>query len=218
MEDKIKVFIFDYDETLYYNVDWTFFLNRNYQFLINHLKTLNLNDNQIENLLRKHDCFNQPGKLSVAPILTEVEGSCKAWVEFNEKQPPDFARLHNSIAVPNSELAKFAKNGKCYIVSNSRKHDIIATMKYLGIDRSLFQKIYSNDFSNIADTSKSKYFKGIMNLNNASPDQVLVIGDSFTQDILPAQKLGMKTYQCQNGFTYEDVMKDLMLKDIDIER
>ena len=109
MEDKIKVFIFDYDETLYYNVDWTFFLNRNYQFLINHLKTLNLNDNQIENLLKKHDCFNQPGKLSVAPILIEVEGSCKAWVEFNEKQPPDFARLHNSIAVPNSELAKFAK-------------------------------------------------------------------------------------------------------------
>lgn len=218
MEEKIKAFIFDYDDTLYSPADWTSFLNRNYLFLINHLRSLRLSNKQIGNLLKKYDCLNQPGKLVVAPILFEIEGSCKAWVKFNEKQPPDYERLKNSTAVPNSELAKFAKVGKCYIVSNSRKHDIVATMRYLGINLSLFQNIYSNDFSNKQDISKSKYFKEIMDINKLSPNQILVIGDSYRDDILPAQKLGMNTYQCKNGFTYEEVMQDLKFKNIDIEK
>ena len=34
----------------------------------------------------------------------------------------------------------------------------------------------------------------------------MVIGDSYANDILPAKKLKMYYYQCENGFTYEEVV------------
>lgn len=203
----IKAFIFDYDDTLYYGVNWDYWYKLKNNFFFNHFKYLG--NEQIEEILRENNCLNEPTKLDIFAITVKIEGSCKSWLDFRESLKFNYEARKNAIAVPNEELLKFATAGKCYIVTNSSKKVLIENSKFLNIDLSLFDHIYFNDFQNPKDLSKTKYYLKIMNDNNLRPEEIVVIGDSYRVDLQPAENLGMKIYKCKNGFTFNSVLKKI---------
>lgn len=107
------------------------------------------------------------------------------------------------------ELQKFAsqakgKKGGMFIVSNSRIGDIKMFADYHKIDLTLFTEILVNDFE--GNSTKEKQYKYILDKYGYSPDEVLVIGNSYKNDILLAKELKLHTFLCKNGFTYEEVV------------
>lgn len=47
-----------------------------------------------------------------------------------------------------------------------------------------------------------------MNDNNLSNDQIMVIGNSYKQDLAPAKELKLYTFLCKDGFTYDEVVEN----------
>ena len=74
-------------------------------------------------------------------------------------------------------------------------------MKKMGINRKYFKKIYQNNFLK-SDMSKAVAYKKILKKEKVKPTQIVVIGDNYHNDILPALDLGMQG-ACVGGL--EDV-------------
>lgn len=95
--------------------------------------------------------------------------------------------------------------GGCFIVSNSRLNDIQQFTEYHKMDLSLFDGIFVNE--NFKDNSgKGQIYIDIMEKFNVNPEEIMVIGNSYKHDILPAKRLKMKYFKCKDGFTYEEVV------------
>ena len=56
------------------------------------------------------------------------------------------------------------------------------------------------------NSTMQEIFERIMHENNAKPDEVMVIGDSYNHDIKPAKNLKMNYYHCKNGFSYDEAV------------
>ena len=199
-----KAFIFDFDDTLYYGVNWSYWHQLKYDFILDHFKYLS--QENLKKMLKEYDCYKKPENVNVIKILIDKEGSAQAWLNFRETLDENFDEMKKAQAVENSELEKFAKAGKCFIVSNSNLKGIVNLAKFFKIDLNLFDKIYVNDYS-LEDITKSKYYQNILQKTNLNPKDVVVIGNNYSYDLQPAKDLGMKIYQCTNGFTYEEVMR-----------
>lgn len=112
--------------------------------------------------------------------------------------------------MPNSELKKFAsqcknKNGKMIIVSNNTLQGINTFARYHNIDLELFDEILVNKYP-AEDFSKKHLYEEVLKKYGFSPCEVLVIGNNFKSDLLPAKSLKMHTFLCKDGFTYEEVV------------
>lgn len=77
--------------------------------------------------------------------------------------------------------------------------------EYHNFDLSLFDGIIINEFKT-ENSSKQEFFESLMKKHNVKPDEVLIIGDSYKHDIIPAKNLKMNYYHCKNGFSYEEVV------------
>ena len=143
-------------------------------------------------------------KYTIKQILIDFEGSSSAWTDFHsglEIQPEAKAGK----GVSNRELKKCSKLGNLYIVSNSHITEINQRAKLYGIDLSLFKKIYSND-DNSAEKDKGEFYKKIMEEEGLKPENVLVVGDKYKTDLLPARELEMNTFKTYDGFTFEEIV------------
>jgi Na+-driven multidrug efflux pump/FMN phosphatase YigB (HAD superfamily) len=202
LKNKIKCFIFDFDDTLYYGVNWGFWAKLKLDFFNSHFS--HLSEEERKNILKKYKCYRKPSKIDLCQILNDIEGSCQAWLDYRDTLEMTEDEKKGKAIKP-SDLKKFAKQGKCYIVSNARMKDIKAFSEYYKIDLSLFEEVIINDFA-VNNTSKKKYYWKIMTENKLLPNQIMVIGNNYNYDIKPATDLKMNYYKCKDGFTYEEVV------------
>jgi len=208
LKSKVKCVIFAFYDTIYYGINWSFWYRMVGEWFDTHFKDMSFEEKK--NLLKKYGVRyrKQNFKLSdnvLCKLLIETEDSAKPWLEYRD-QLEMHTEEKKGKAISKKELKRFAKLGKLYIVSNSHLSNIKQIAEFYNIDLSLFEKIYVNDYET-KNTSKDKYFKEIMEENNLKPENVLVIGDSKQQDILPAKRLKMQYYRCKNGFKYLDVIE-----------
>ncbi len=203
LKNKVKCFVFDFDDTLYYGVNWTVWDKFATNFFNEHFSYLT--PKQRKKYLKKYKCGKDAeGVLEyIERISNDIEGTCQPWLDYTAGIVAPEA--YNGKKVPMKELKKCAKQGKLYIVSNSDRHFIENMCKSYKIDLSIFEDVVSNEFLP-NDESKERYYRQIMQENGLKPDEVLVVGNSKKSDILPAKKLGMNTYQCDQGFTYEEIV------------
>lgn len=206
--NKIKVFIFDFDYTLYYGVDWAFWINLNKNYFNEHYSYLTKKEkeNLCKIVLGKKRIGNSEDLIK---LLIYTEGSARSFLDFRNNLPFPEAKQKAKI-VSQKELQKFRaqateKGGEMFIVSNSTIHEIKEFCEYHKFDLSIFDEIIVNDYKD-NNFSKALYFRYIMEKCNVKSDEILVIGDSKKHDILPAKKLGMNYYQCKDGFTYEEII------------
>lgn len=208
LSNKVKVFIFDFDDTLYYGLNWDFWTKILQNYFNNHFSYLT--DKEKVSLCQKviHK-NNVECDEDLCRMLIYVDGTCQNWREYRQTLPLD-EEEKNVTLIDREELLKFVKqardkNGGIYIVSNSTQGDIKKFCEYHNFDLSIFDAVITNDFKT-ADSTKEEIFKQLMYKHNVKPDEVLVIGDSYKHDIIPAKNLKMNYYKCKNGFSYEEVV------------
>lgn len=210
LSNKIKCFIFDFDDTLYYDVSWKNWNKERNEWVRNHFG--NYSDKEFADLLqdiigKKHIESGQ----DIIKLFIKTEGSSKSFNDWRYSVSGVMSEeKKKGKSVPKSEIKKFRKqcnrlNGKMFIVSNSTLLDIKTFMEYYKMDRTLFDGIFVNTYP-AEDITKEHIYKEIVDKNKFKPDEVMVIGNSYKADILPAKKLKMHTFLCKDGFTYDEVV------------
>ncbi len=199
---KIKVFIFDFDDTLYWDMNDKFLNNIKWSFFDEHYK--NLSKIQKKKLLNKFNVVDG-GKFKTSDlcsILVSTDGNYKAWVDYMED-----INLHEEMlktkVISNEELKKFKRyKAKLFIVSDSRYERIKQFCRAKKIDFDIFDNIFTNDYKH----DKYWWYKRILRQEKIKPKNVVVIGNDYTKDIKPARELDMYYYKCKDGFTFEEVI------------
>ncbi len=209
LSNTIKTFIFDFDDTISYNVDWSDYVRHINDFFNEHFSYLN--EEERKELLKKYlHKTKLDDDYELIKILMDKEGTAQAWLDYRDSWTELDEGEKNAKHIPNEELNKFVEQakrlgGRLYIVSNSRIKEIKRFADYHNVDLSIFDDIYINEFKQTKE-GKGLYYKKIMEEDELSPKEVMVIGNSYKSDILPAKKLKMKYYKCYEGFTYEEIV------------
>lgn len=209
LSNKVKVFIFDFDGTLYYDINWSFWDKIVKDYFDNHFSYLTEKEKVAlcKRVLHKRKVKSDE---DLCKILFDVEGNCQSWLIYRDECVPLSEEEKNVKLVPIEEIKKFIKqakekNGGVYIVSNSTLCNIKEFCEYHNFDLSIFDDVIVNDFKT-ENPTKQEIFERIMHENNAKPDEVMVIGDSYNHDIKPAKNLKMNYYHCKNGFSYDEAV------------
>lgn len=195
----IKIVIFDFDDTLYSDKNpkpWRdyclnaieFFLQKrsDYQQIMDEVLTRSFSDNQLIAFLKNYDVREE--------IINDY---------FKTHQVED-GTFDNCTIVSDESLANFANHFKLFIVSNSKKESVVKNMSILNINPRYFIDIISN-----TETSKTHAYQDIIKKHNISPEELLVIGNSYNSDILPALEIGANGRVVRSAnFIFNDFFDD----------
>ena len=198
-EIMIKIVIFDFDDTLYSDKNpkpWRdyclnaieFFLQKrsDYQQIMDEVLTRSFSDNQLIVFLKNYDVREE--------IINDY---------FKTHQVED-GTFDNCTIVSDESLASFANHFKLFIVSNSKKESVVKNMSILNINPRYFIDIISN-----TETSKTHAYQDIIKKHNISPEELLVIGNSYNSDILPALEIGANGRVVRSAnFIFNDFFDD----------
>jgi putative hydrolase of the HAD superfamily len=104
--------------------------------------------------------------------------------------------IKNSLKI----LSSLKKEYNLFLVTKGIKEFQLQKLKKAGLDTLFFSKIY------ITKKNKGFFFKKIIDNNNCSPKNVIVIGDKIESDLKPAKKLGCITIHMKygKGFLLQD--------------
>lgn len=197
----LKAIIFDFDGTLYSGDVW-----KNWKdYLVEFLRE---NFENAEDLIRKLNIDNSTSDLKIAQITIEKYGNAELF--YNYKGSKIFDLDLTDFQVVDVDLLKLLNEKyKLFIVSNSHINYLKYYLKKFNISECLFGNIYDNKFE-VSDTSKTSIYSGIIKDYNFKPNEVVVIGDSYNSDILPAINLNMNATQVDSVVKTNEILKNLL--------
>ena len=179
----IKVVIFDFDGTLYSDLDLRSWKEYSIE-LCKHFKKI-YGGKGFDKLV---DTINN-GNITNKEILQDLQalGVHKKEVSsYLDSYPTSNSIFEGCKTTSMQTLTLFAENFSLYVVSNAPQKTILANMKILGIDHRIFKEVGSNEGTD----SKALLYQKIIKHENIFPEEMLVIGDTYNSDILPALELG----------------------------
>lgn len=197
----IKVVIFDFDDTLYSDTNplpWKNFCIKTVEYF---LKKLKVEDS--ENILNivKNSGFSDRQLIKFIVSLGAKEKDVKDYMKSHNIEGNAF---ENCKKVSNTTLRDFQQYFVMYIVSNSLETSVRANMAFLRIEPSFFKDIISNK-----EDSKKKEYENIIKREGILPNELLVIGNSYSSDILPALEIGANGKVVTSAdFLFEDFFDD----------
>lgn len=184
-EMNIKVVVFDFDDTLYSGCDWQPWD----EFCQKGLKAMfdDLSQTEFQKLQNK---INKNGisDAAIVKLMMQNKKDINQWLEYRDNNICD---IDYSVCekTDNEVLKDFAKKYTLYIVSNSTIKDIKNTAQILNIDLTMFKDIIVNKYEN-GKISKKVLYEKILQIENITPAEMFVIGNSQSSDINPAIELG----------------------------
>lgn len=190
----IKTIIFDFDSTIYVGAEWEKWVYYVEQCFMSFLKDK-----------KKYDEIKEKYKISIETNPRKMVNIAKQ-EKFEAENVLEF--LKSCVFLHDLDKLNFLSNDffevlkeKCslYIVSMSLENHINFYLDSFQINKENFKGIISMDF---VDETKSKgnNYQDIMKNENVQPQEILVVGDNFEVDILPAEKLNMKTLYFNGDF------------------
>lgn len=197
----IKVVIFDFDDTLYSDTNplpWKNFCIKTVEYF---LKKLKVEDS--ENILNivKNSGFSDRQLIKFIVSLGAKEKDVKDYMKSHNIEGNAF---ENCKKVSNTTLRDFQQYFVMYIVSNSLETSVQDNMELLKIDSSFFKDIISNK-----ENSKKGEYENIIKREGILPNELLVIGNSYSSDILPALEIGANGKVVTSAdFLFEDFFDD----------
>ena len=191
----IKIIIFDFDDTLYSDTNPIYWK----KYCINTIKYFLLDRSDFSSILEKIKDKGFSDKQLIR-FLVGYDIDEKKILEYFENNSQDIATFDNCNVVKDSVLKKLQENFNLYIVSNSLLTSVLKNMNHLKINKKYFNDIISND-----NETKELAYKKILCKENVKPEEILVVGNSYEHDIIPAEKLGMNGRIVKNAnFEFKD--------------
>ena len=210
-----KVFIFDFDGTLYSGEDK---YCKIHNFINQYKRSFlqNLTDKEYEKIIKENPTWLQvySGADIVELIYSFIDkypnynidiNDYRKWL-LNVIEPVNIDK--NQIINP-AFLKSLCENFPVYIVSNSDIVHIKHYMKEMNIDPKWFKSIISNQFIK-SDRTKKHYYQDILNWENCDPKNAFVFGDSITSDIIPAEKLGINAFRITDSTKIASIVQDII--------
>lgn len=207
MSNKIKVVVFDFDGTLYSGKIIGDVRDYFYNGIVSILSTI-LSAKELKNIDNAIKQNSESDRLAIR-FLKHFGKNQFDW--FNYKDSHDFSYFDFSkcVTINDDVLKEFAKNHKLYVVSNSTKKSIYTKCKLMNINPNYFEDILVNKFEGDND-SKEILYKEILEKEKISPNKMLVIGDDYEVDILPALEIGAYAVLIKNSqFKYKKIMTQI---------
>lgn len=189
-KSKIKAIIFDFDETMYFSSNikeyYVKYINRTLHDLTD------FSDDEIVSLMKEYHFYDGgKSRVSFGKNCHHFGVTKEMWNNYRIK---NFFQIDYSNAeiVDNCVYEDLAKTMQLFIVSNECYENVLYKAKQLNIDLSQFKKIYAPNYENVLSYSSDKMetYKKVLYENNLSIDEVIVIGDRYSVDIEPFEKLG----------------------------
>ncbi|MBR2433024.1 MAG: HAD family hydrolase [Clostridia bacterium] len=194
---KIKVIVFDFDETMYFSpsikVEYNEYIKRTVMALSNLTEEETL-------LLMDKLGFTAGGekRLSFTKNCESFGVSKHAWDEYRLK---NFFEIDYSKAqiAPNALYQNLAKKYVLYIASNEVLDNVLHKAKRLGIDLAPFKEILAPSPKTLHTyQSKEQSFMAIQQKEGCHFDEMMMIGDRYNVDIKPLEDLGGHGVLVQN--------------------
>ncbi|MEK6862678.1 MAG: HAD family hydrolase [Nanoarchaeota archaeon] len=201
---KIKLIIFDYDDTI---------IERNSELIFSDLKEA---EQIIEYINKKYprivklketlrDVFNH---FNINFDEDKIEEYAKKYVRFYET-----GKIKDNVK---TLLRELSENYTLIILSNGGKKSKINELKYNNFE-DVFKDIITPEDSGY-EKPDSRAFEYVLKKYNLNVDEVISIGNSYTFDIAPAKSIGIKTILITkknadlNLGSIEDVNKETISK------
>ena len=185
----IKVVVFDFDDTLY-NTDvwykWAEFCDSAIRKCL-----VGYSEEQVRDFIDKYNLINACNGNAIAEALIRETGKDEAWVKLRDDL---YAEAKGVKFAKNEIIKEFSENFTLYIVSFSPESFIQYYSTKYGFDLSNFKKILGNDQSQ-CENNKKIVFEQIIKDSKIKPEEMCVIGDNFSRDILPARELNCNAIQ-----------------------
>lgn len=185
---NIKAIVFDFDETLYSGGDWSRFKDYLLQMLVDAKICKDISQ-------AKHKVFEEKRQsqdivLKVWEVIEEKQNAGEIFRNYFENKPYDIKTWTGKI-VDNKLLKELSRNYKLFVLSDNSKSYLQMHMKKMGIETSVFEKIYGNQFFD-EDPTKTYFMNEIANSFGFQKKEVLMIGDSEVFDIQAAERTGIR--------------------------
>ena len=179
--NDIKAIIFDFDGTFFSGSVWddwgNYLLEFIDLFLDGHKKYKKIIDNYTSGSMMAEMTIKEKGS---AELFYKYQGDVIYNIESDD-----------IVLVNAQKIKKLSKKYKLFIVSNSHYNYLIYHLDKFKIDKTCFKEIIDNKFKT-EDISKFQAYFNLLNKYKLNPESVLVVGDSYKSDILPAKKLNIQ--------------------------
>ncbi len=192
----IKTIIFDFDDTLYTAKDNWKDIDIYWKNVIRAL----VGKKEVENFFKRHK-FKSPIHSNDVIGFVRSEGyDINKFAEIVENKIYDRGDMKVE-TMPNEFFEELKKKYSLYIVSMGRRKYLDYYIKKYGIEESCFKKVisvYSDNHFTI-DT-KTPIYQKIMEEEKIKSKEILVVGNSYSNDIKPAEELKMQTLLFNGDF------------------
>lgn len=186
--EVISVIVWDFDGTLYRHEKLADDLKAVYYTLCFQEKNHNLLLSDFDNLTKKHGRWSK-----VTSVLTGVnEIDIISYVE-NKIDKASYLNPKNRLV----NMVEYLNGYKHLILSNSSETQIKSCLLKLGYRKKRgfeifpFEKIFGRETTKVLKPDE-KAFKILLKYTKLKPDLHLVVGDSYSEDINPARRLGFQ--------------------------
>lgn len=185
---EISVFVWDFDGTLYRHEKLADDLKAAYFALCSKENYRHLLLSDFDNLAKKYGRWSKA--ISVLTGVNEID--IISYVE-NKIDKASYLNHKNRLVSISERLSSY----KHLILSNSSESQIKSCLLKLGYRKKPgfeifpFEKIFGRDTTGVLKPDE-KAFKTLLEYTKLKPDLHLVIGDSFSEDINPARRLGFQ--------------------------
>ncbi len=209
-EKKLKIIVFDFDETLYYHPRALEFC---VEFIKNAICSLSSrNGDEAMKIIREYG-FDRRGekRVSFGKTCGKFGIDEKAWDEYKLSHFFE-VDYDGADTVDNKLLIELAKKYTLVILSNELYENIIYKSERLEIDLSVFDRIYA---PSVADgghsVDKKESFKKICEDYGAEPDELFALGDRYQVDVAPLVELGGAGVQISSVADAENIIKTKLM-------
>lgn len=200
--NNIKCVIFDFDCTLYSNGDES----REDEYFAKFFNENNIKYSSMEDVYKKYPSFHKmQATLAYARDMNFDDNLFFDYVDKNI-----FDVTSPNIQVINQELVyELAKYYDLYVLSDSNESYLDYYYKLFNIDKSVFKRSISNEYRR-EDMSKAPYMREILAFGKYKADEILMVGDSYEFDIIPANRVGIKSQMVNHVSDTEKLILDLI--------
>ena len=211
---KVKVVVFDLDDTLYNEIEFVYSgFNAVSKYFSN-----KYNINKVEFFDNMVEILNKFGRGQVFDLVLK---KFYIYNKINLKKSISIYRLHSpKINLPDEsiETLKYIKNNNIpiYIVTDGNKIVQSKKIEALKVEKYV-NKVYITHRYGLKYSKPSTYcFKKILELEKCSYNEVVYIGDNVNKDFINIKKLGFRTIRIINGMFKNVIKKEEYHAEIDI--